>query len=101
MVLDREHDKAALVIVQRALPKGDFFGMAGSGHEIHWTATAFFEFSASNKISSVWILGDLDALKSQLGVTNESSAFENSLSKGVFLAKEAGDAASDAIFMTS
>lgn len=45
--------------------QGDFFGMAPTGRQISWSGAAFFTFS-DGQIKDLWVLGDIDAIKSQL-----------------------------------
>jgi steroid delta-isomerase-like uncharacterized protein len=75
ITLDPEHQKAAVRIKSRGIHKSDFFGVKGSGHEVAWSNAAFFKFTADGKISELWVLGDIDDLKHQIGATSESSAF--------------------------
>jgi len=46
----------------------DFFGVPATGRTLHWMGAAFFEISDS-QIQSLWVLGDIDGLKRQLGLT--------------------------------
>jgi steroid delta-isomerase-like uncharacterized protein len=43
-----------------------FFGVPATGRLITWTGAAFFECS-HGRIAKIWVLGDIDAVKQQLG----------------------------------
>lgn len=75
VTLDPEHQKAAVRITSRGIHKSDFFGVKGSGHEVAWSNAAFFKFAPNGRVSEIWVLGDIDDLKHQIGATSESSAF--------------------------
>lgn len=45
--------------------QGELFGVAPTDRHITWSGAAFFSVSAG-KISELWVLGDIDAIKSQL-----------------------------------
>jgi predicted ester cyclase len=47
--------------------RGQFFGVAPSGREISWSGAAFFAIDA-DKITNLWVLGDIDSVKQQLGL---------------------------------
>lgn len=46
---------------------GEFFGVAGTGRSIGWAGAAFFE-TDGQRITRLWVLGDVDGVKQQLGV---------------------------------
>ena len=46
--------------------RGEFFGVAATGKRIAWQGAAFFGF-AEGRIARLWVLGDIDAVKAQLG----------------------------------
>ena len=48
--------------------RAEFFGSAPTGRQITWSGAAFFTFSA-RQISELWVLGDIDAIKTQLAKT--------------------------------
>jgi len=54
--------------------KGSF--MDGAEHEVSWTAAAFFTLR-DGKIVELWMLGDVDNLKRQLGAAPDSSPFSS------------------------
>jgi len=51
---------------------GTFFGVAPTGREIVWSGAAFFTTDAG-RITALWVLGDVDAVKRQLGPRNNIS----------------------------
>ena len=51
----------------------DFFGVPATGKTLHWMGAAFFEISAG-QLQSLWVLGDIDGLKRQLGLTETAWA---------------------------
>jgi predicted ester cyclase len=54
--------------------RGQFFGVAPSGREISWSGGAFSAIDG-DKITNLWVLGDIDSVKQQLGLGWQ--AFEN------------------------
>jgi predicted ester cyclase len=46
---------------------GPFFGVPPTGNVVSWAGAALFTVAAS-RIRSVWVLGDVDGLKQQLGL---------------------------------
>jgi predicted ester cyclase len=49
-----------------------FFGIPPTGREIVWSGAAFFHIIGP-QIISLWVLGDVDAVKRQLGRSVDSS----------------------------
>ena len=45
--------------------RGMLLGVPATGREIAWQGAAFFEIAAG-RIASLWVLGDIDALRTQL-----------------------------------
>ena len=74
VVIDGNNNKVAVRTVCRGLHKGVFFGVEGSGHEVHWSSAAFFTIT-NGKITEIWTLGDLDSLRHQIGADPEAPAF--------------------------
>jgi len=60
-------DKAAARLSFQGLHQGEFFGVAGTGRPIGWAGAAFFE-TDGRQITRLWVLGDVDGVKQQLGV---------------------------------
>jgi predicted ester cyclase len=74
IVIDSAKGTAAVRVTCRGIHKGAFFGVEGSGHEVSWSNAAFFTF-VNGKITKIWVLGDIDSVKSQLGASLDSTAF--------------------------
>ena len=56
----------------RGIHSGGFFGMPATGREIIWSGAAFFTMDR-DRIAELWVLGDIDAVKRQLGAGLGSS----------------------------
>jgi steroid delta-isomerase-like uncharacterized protein len=56
----------------RGIHSGEFFGVPATGQEIVWGGAAFFTMDRSH-ITELWVLGDIDAVKRQLGASVTSS----------------------------
>ena len=50
--------------------RGTLIGVAATGLQIAWSGAAFFTANGS-AITALWVLGDIDSVKQQLGVSNE------------------------------
>lgn len=57
---------AAARMTFSGIHRGPLFGVAATGKPISWMGAAFFSF-AQARIGSLWVLGDMDGLKRQLG----------------------------------
>lgn len=79
MIVSKDDKKASVRITCRGIHRSSFFGVEGSGYEVHFTVAAFFKFSgdAENlKIAEICVVGDLDELKRQIGAeTSTVKAF--------------------------
>jgi len=78
MIVSKDNTKASIRFTCRGTHRNDFFGVQGSGHEVHFTSAGFFLFSQTDKlrIAEVFIVGDLDELKRQIGAeTSSANAF--------------------------
>jgi predicted ester cyclase len=62
-----EGQRAAARMRFAGIHRGQFFGVAPSGREISWSGAAFFAIDG-DKIISLWVLGDIDSVKQQLGM---------------------------------
>lgn len=51
----------------RGIHRAPFFGVAATGRQISWSGAAFFTVEG-NLIADLWVLGDIDHVKQQLGV---------------------------------
>ena len=52
----------------RGTHRASFFGVEATGREISWSGAAFFTL-AGGKIAKLWVLGDIDAVRQQLGAS--------------------------------
>ena len=64
-------DRAAARLRFVGVHRADFFGVPATGREITWAGGAFFRV-ADGQLAEIWVLGDIDSVKSQLGA--ESAA---------------------------
>lgn len=62
-------DRVAARMTFRGTHQAEFFGVAATRREIEWAGAAFFTVSG-NKLSHLWVLGDVDAVKQQLGASS-------------------------------
>lgn len=60
-------ERAAVRLRFAGRHQGPFFGVEATGREISWAGAAFFGF-AGGRIAELWVLGDVDAVKAQLGL---------------------------------
>lgn len=51
--------------------RAEFFGVPATGLEIEWAGAAFFTTDGA-QITDLWVLGDLDAVKRQLGAVSQA-----------------------------
>jgi predicted ester cyclase len=54
---------------------GKFFGAAPTGRDISWNGAAFFT-TAGGKITELWVLGDVDAVKRQVMPQHPAESFK-------------------------
>ena len=59
-------DRVAAKMTFTGIHRGVFFGMPATGLRITWAGSAFFT-TDGHRITKLWVLGDIDAIKSQLG----------------------------------
>lgn len=59
-------DRAAARMTFKGKHRAEFFGVSATGKEISWAGAAFFHISES-RIAALWVLGDIDSVKQQLG----------------------------------
>ena len=64
--------RAAARMRFRGMHRGLFFGVPATGREVMWSGAAFFTIDAG-RIFRLWVLGDIDAVKRQLGAGQASS----------------------------
>ena len=60
-----EH-RAAVRLTFRGQHQNEFFGIAATGKQIEWAGAAFFTCDGQ-QITKLWVLGDIDAIRRQLG----------------------------------
>ena len=65
LVNDGERSFAKMLF--RGHHTGRFFGVAPTGREVAWAGAALFKFR-DGRIVELWVLGDIDGLKQQLGL---------------------------------
>jgi predicted ester cyclase len=75
MVVSKDNSKASVRVTCRGIHSNSCFGVPGSGHEVQFAAAAFFQFSHTDRIriSEIYVMGDLDELKRQLGAPSETA----------------------------
>ena len=59
-------DRAVARMSFVGLHRGPFFGVEATGRQIEWSGAAFFD-CRGGVITALWVLGDIDAVKRQLG----------------------------------
>ena len=67
-------DQVAAKMLFKGIHQDAFFGVAATGREITWAGAAFFTISDC-RIAALWVLGDIDSVKQQLG--GASGTFES------------------------
>jgi len=67
-------NKCAARIKCYGVHRSEFFGQPGTGHELQWCNAAFFTIR-DDKITELWVLGDIDGLKNQLGAEQNATPF--------------------------
>ncbi len=68
-----EPPKAFARMLFRGTHTGPFFGVPPTGKVVAWAGAALFTVAGS-RITNVWVLGDVDALKQQLGLAESVPA---------------------------
>ena len=63
-----EENRAVAKVVFSGLHTGEFLGYAPTGRHVQWVGAAFFS-EDDNKLRDIWVLGDLETLRSQLSLT--------------------------------
>jgi predicted ester cyclase len=59
--------RAAARMTFTAIHRGVLFDVPATGRVITWVGAAFFTI-AQNRVTRLWVIGDIDAVKRQLGV---------------------------------
>ena len=66
-----ENSRAAARMTFAGQHRAPLFGVAATGREVSWAGAAFFEI-ALGRIAALWVLGDVDGLKQQLGASGDT-----------------------------
>lgn len=61
-----EGERAAAKVQFSGVHMGDFLGHAPTGCRVEWIGAAFF-ISDGYRLRDIWVLGDLESLRAQLG----------------------------------
>jgi predicted ester cyclase len=67
-IVEQGH-RAAVRLRFAGLHRAPLFGVAATGRQISWSGAAFVT-TAGGQIVGLWVLGDVDAVKQQLGIAN-------------------------------
>lgn len=59
-------DRVAARVTFAGVHRGELLGVAATQRKVSWSGAAFFTV-AHGQIAELWVLGDLDALRRQLG----------------------------------
>jgi len=59
-------ERVAARMVFRGIHQAEFFGVPATRQTIEWSGAAFFTIR-DGQIAELWVLGDIDAVKTQLG----------------------------------
>jgi predicted ester cyclase len=65
-------DRAAARMTFKGIHRGHFFAIGPTGREITWEGCAFFTTNGHH-IVELWVLGDVDSVKRQLGAPASAS----------------------------
>ncbi|MEL6980231.1 MAG: ester cyclase [Pseudomonadota bacterium] len=65
------NDRLAAPMTFKGVHQAAFFGVPSSGCEIRWAGAAFFT-CRDDRISALWVLGDVDRVKAQLGAAHSA-----------------------------
>jgi steroid delta-isomerase-like uncharacterized protein len=76
VVVSENGAKAASRLTNRGVHRSEFFGVKASGHEVSWCSAGFFTIR-DGRVTEIWMLGDIDGLKNQIGAHAESTAFSS------------------------
>ena len=59
-------ERAAARMTFTGIHRAEFFGVPATQRRVTWAGAAFFA-AADGRIKDIWVLGDLDGVKRQLG----------------------------------
>ena len=65
-----EGEKASAKVLFKGIHVGAFMGYEPTQKEVAWMGTAFFE-SSNGLLTNIWVLGDMQGLRSNLGRNKE------------------------------
>ena len=68
LVADNDHASARMTFAGRH--RAPLLGVAATGRNLSWAGAAFFTV-AQDRITSLWVLGDIEGLKRQLGTAGD------------------------------
>jgi predicted ester cyclase len=71
-----EADKAFAKVLFCGLHRAEFLGFPPTGKRVSWMGAALFTF-VGEKISDLWVLGDLDGLRRQLAEHAASASLQS------------------------
>lgn len=81
-------NKAVARVKASGIHKSSFFGVEATGHEVVYQVAIFFTFNdEGTRIKEIWMIGDIDSLKNQLGASPDATVFAwaSFLEQGWFL----------------
>lgn len=61
--------RVAARMIFRGVHQAEFFGVPATHQALEWSGAAFFTIR-NGQLAELWVLGDIDALKAQLGLTS-------------------------------
>ena len=64
--------RASARMLFTGIHRDTFFGVAATGKPVRWAGAAFFT-GDRGQITRLWVLGDIDAVKQQLGAPTASA----------------------------
>lgn len=64
-------DRAAARMTFSGFHRAVFFGVPATGRRVTWSGAAFFAI-ADQRIKEIWVLGDLDSIRQQLGAAEDA-----------------------------
>ena len=66
---------AAARMTFSGIHRARFFGVPATGRQVTWSGAAFFAI-ADQRIKNIWVLGDIDSIRQQLGAPRDASFTE-------------------------
>ena len=64
-------ERAAARMTFSGIHRAPFFGVPATGQRVTWSGAAFFAI-ADQRIREIWVLGDIDSIRQQLGVPQDA-----------------------------